>query len=210
MYRNICVTGETLLGKVKDTYTKLVEWLGASTGLSVVCWTRITVGGPNDLGGSIIARPGVCACPELLAVRLFPSFFLPCSSLMAVAPPCPAPCPRRRTSLPGAWPCSAMDVALSARLSPSPCSFPWCAGHPPLYLLQRSDLATVFWPWRACTHQLRPRLWSNHLPPLNRTLGNVGRSRTPGSLVTCPSISRSPRSVPRLALTSSIFGRNLL
>jgi hypothetical protein len=50
---NICVTGETLLGKEKDTYTKLVEWLCASTELSKVRWTRTTVGGPNDLGGSI-------------------------------------------------------------------------------------------------------------------------------------------------------------
>jgi hypothetical protein len=26
---------------------------GTSTGLSDVCWTRTTVGGPNDLGGSV-------------------------------------------------------------------------------------------------------------------------------------------------------------
>jgi hypothetical protein len=44
--------GETLLGKEKDTYTELVEWLCASTGLPKVHWTRTTVGGPNDLGGS--------------------------------------------------------------------------------------------------------------------------------------------------------------
>jgi hypothetical protein len=50
---NICVTGETLLGKVRDIDTELVEWSGASTGLSEVRWTRTTVGGPNDLGGSI-------------------------------------------------------------------------------------------------------------------------------------------------------------
>ena len=50
--------GETLLGKVKDTHTELVKWLGASTGLSEVCWTRTTVGGPNDLGGSITAGIG--------------------------------------------------------------------------------------------------------------------------------------------------------
>jgi hypothetical protein len=50
---NICVTGETLLGKVKVTDTELVKWSGASTGLSEVPWTRKTVGGPNDLGGSV-------------------------------------------------------------------------------------------------------------------------------------------------------------
>jgi hypothetical protein len=55
---NICVTGEMLLGKVKDTDTKLVKWLGASTGLSEVRWTRTTVGGPNDLGGSVTAGIG--------------------------------------------------------------------------------------------------------------------------------------------------------
>jgi hypothetical protein len=45
---NIYVTGETLLGEQKDTYTELVEWLCASTGLSKVHWTRT-----DDLGGSI-------------------------------------------------------------------------------------------------------------------------------------------------------------
>jgi hypothetical protein len=50
---NICVTGETLLGKVRNTDTELVNWSGASTGLSEVYWTRTTVGGPNDLGGSV-------------------------------------------------------------------------------------------------------------------------------------------------------------
>jgi hypothetical protein len=50
---NICETDETLLGKVRNTDTELVKWSGASTGLSEVCWTRTTVGGPNDLGGSI-------------------------------------------------------------------------------------------------------------------------------------------------------------
>jgi hypothetical protein len=53
---NICLTGETLLGEEKDTYTELVEWLCASTGLSKVRWTRTTVGGPNDLGGSVTAN----------------------------------------------------------------------------------------------------------------------------------------------------------
>jgi hypothetical protein len=47
------MTGKTLLGKVKDTNTELVKWSGASTGLSDVRWTRTTVGGPNDLGGSV-------------------------------------------------------------------------------------------------------------------------------------------------------------
>jgi hypothetical protein len=55
---NICVTGETLLGKVRNTDTELVKWSGASTGLSEVCWTRTTVGGPNDLGGSVTAVIG--------------------------------------------------------------------------------------------------------------------------------------------------------
>jgi hypothetical protein len=50
---NICVTGETLLGKVKNTDTELVKWPGAPAGLSEVHWTRTTVGGPNDLGGSV-------------------------------------------------------------------------------------------------------------------------------------------------------------
>jgi hypothetical protein len=42
-----------LLGKVRNIDTELVKWSGASTGLSEVCWTRATVGGPNDLGGSV-------------------------------------------------------------------------------------------------------------------------------------------------------------
>jgi hypothetical protein len=50
---NICVTGETLLGNVKNTDTELVKWSGAPAGLSEVRWTRTTVGGPNDLGGSV-------------------------------------------------------------------------------------------------------------------------------------------------------------
>jgi hypothetical protein len=50
---NICETGETLLGKVRNTNTELVKWSGASTGLSKVHWTRTTLGGPNDLGGSV-------------------------------------------------------------------------------------------------------------------------------------------------------------
>jgi hypothetical protein len=47
------VKGETLLGKVKNADTELVKRSGASTGLSEVRWTRTTVGGPNDLGGSV-------------------------------------------------------------------------------------------------------------------------------------------------------------
>jgi hypothetical protein len=50
---NIYVTGVTLLGKVKDTDTELVKLSGASTGLSEVHWTRTTIGGPNDLVGSV-------------------------------------------------------------------------------------------------------------------------------------------------------------
>jgi hypothetical protein len=53
MRYNICVTGETLLGKVKITDTKFVKWSGAHAGLSEVRWTRTTVGGPNNLGGSV-------------------------------------------------------------------------------------------------------------------------------------------------------------
>jgi hypothetical protein len=45
--------GETLLGEENDTDTELVERLCASTGLSKIRWTRTTVGGPNDLGGSV-------------------------------------------------------------------------------------------------------------------------------------------------------------
>jgi hypothetical protein len=51
---NVCMTGETLLGKVKQI-PNLSSDLGAPTGLSEVRWTRTTVGGPNDLGGSVTA-----------------------------------------------------------------------------------------------------------------------------------------------------------
>jgi hypothetical protein len=57
MYCNVCVTGETLLGKVRNSDTELVKWSGAPAGLSKVRWTRTTVGGPNDLGGSITVYP---------------------------------------------------------------------------------------------------------------------------------------------------------
>jgi hypothetical protein len=36
MYRNVCMTGETLLGKVKNTYTELVKWSVAPAELSEV------------------------------------------------------------------------------------------------------------------------------------------------------------------------------
>jgi hypothetical protein len=49
---NIYVTGETFLGKAKNADTEFVKQSGASAGLSEVRWTRTTVGGPNDLGGS--------------------------------------------------------------------------------------------------------------------------------------------------------------
>jgi hypothetical protein len=55
---NVCVTGETLLGKVKKFDTELVKWSGAPAGLSEVRWTRTTVGGPNYLGGSVTAGIG--------------------------------------------------------------------------------------------------------------------------------------------------------
>jgi hypothetical protein len=58
MYCNVCVTGETLLGKVRNSDTELVKWSGAPAGLSEVRWTRTTVGGPNDLGGSVTAGIG--------------------------------------------------------------------------------------------------------------------------------------------------------
>ena len=55
------MTGEMLLGKVKNTDTELVKWLGAPAGLSKVRWTRTTVGGPNDMGGFVTA--GIRAKP---------------------------------------------------------------------------------------------------------------------------------------------------
>jgi hypothetical protein len=51
--------GETLLDNVKDTDTELVERLCASIGLSKVLWKRTTVGGPNDLEGSVTDGIGV-------------------------------------------------------------------------------------------------------------------------------------------------------
>jgi hypothetical protein len=49
---NIYVMGETLSSKVKNI-DELVRWSGAPAVLSEVRWTRTTVGGPNDLGGSV-------------------------------------------------------------------------------------------------------------------------------------------------------------
>jgi hypothetical protein len=46
--------GETLLEKVRKKIPNLSSDSGTSTGLSDVCWTRTTVGGPNYLGGSVI------------------------------------------------------------------------------------------------------------------------------------------------------------
>jgi hypothetical protein len=46
------------LGALKSTDTELVKWSGAPAGLSEVPWTRTTVGGPNDLGGSVTAGIG--------------------------------------------------------------------------------------------------------------------------------------------------------
>jgi hypothetical protein len=57
MYCNVCMTGETLLGKVRNLDTELVKLSGAPAWLSEVRWTRTTVGGPNDLGGSVTLRP---------------------------------------------------------------------------------------------------------------------------------------------------------
>jgi hypothetical protein len=42
-----------LLGNVKNTDTELVKRSGVPAGLSKVRWARTTVGGPNDLGGSV-------------------------------------------------------------------------------------------------------------------------------------------------------------
>jgi hypothetical protein len=39
--------------KGKDKDTELSSDSGTSTGLSDVCWTRTTVGGPNYLGGFV-------------------------------------------------------------------------------------------------------------------------------------------------------------
>jgi hypothetical protein len=52
------MTGETLLGKVRNSDNELVKWSGAPVGLSEVRWTRTTVGGLNDLGGSVTAGIG--------------------------------------------------------------------------------------------------------------------------------------------------------
>jgi hypothetical protein len=54
---NVCVTGETILGKEKQI-PNLSSDSGAPAGLCEVRWTRTTVGGPNDLGGSVTAGIG--------------------------------------------------------------------------------------------------------------------------------------------------------
>jgi hypothetical protein len=61
---NICVTGETLLGKVKNIDTELVLCSEAPAGLSEVRWTRTTVGGPNDFGSSITVHADVVVTAE--------------------------------------------------------------------------------------------------------------------------------------------------
>jgi hypothetical protein len=54
MWCNVCVMDEALLGGMMLIQkTKLVKWLYASTWLSEVLRTRIPVGGPNTLGGSV-------------------------------------------------------------------------------------------------------------------------------------------------------------
>jgi hypothetical protein len=58
MYCNVCVTGKTLLGKVRNSETEFVKWSGAPAGLSEFRWTSTTIGGPNDLGGSVTAGIG--------------------------------------------------------------------------------------------------------------------------------------------------------
>jgi hypothetical protein len=56
---NVCVMGEALLGDIMMIQmTELVEWLCTSTWLSMVLRTRTYVGGPNTLGGSMIACIG--------------------------------------------------------------------------------------------------------------------------------------------------------
>jgi hypothetical protein len=51
---NICVTGEALLGEeIRMQIPNLSSHYVHLPGLSKVCWTRTTVGGPNNLGGSV-------------------------------------------------------------------------------------------------------------------------------------------------------------
>jgi hypothetical protein len=106
---NICVTGETLLGKIKNTDTELVEWLGASTGLSEVRWTRTTVGGPNDLGGSITSRS---------------VYILASTGLPGLSVPHPTPAVHeegRATGVPGPL------VSWYAHIASHPCGDTWSA-----------------------------------------------------------------------------------
>jgi hypothetical protein len=50
---NICVTGETLLGEEMRIQIPNLSSDYVHLGLSKVRWTRTTVGGPNNLGGSV-------------------------------------------------------------------------------------------------------------------------------------------------------------
>jgi hypothetical protein len=45
-------------GKVRKKIPNLSSDLGTSIGFPDVCWTRTTVGGPNDLEGSVTAVIG--------------------------------------------------------------------------------------------------------------------------------------------------------
>jgi hypothetical protein len=122
MYCNVCVTGETLLGKVRNTDTELVKWSGAPAGLSEVRWTRTTVGGPNELGSSVTPSAIVLhhrqaqlrhrSCPTR---GEFPrqtfSFLSPIFSVPSISRWWSSvPVPRRRTET--AWPTAAAPCLL--------------------------------------------------------------------------------------------------
>jgi hypothetical protein len=55
MICNVCVTGKTLLEKVKQI-PNLSSDSGTPAGLFEVRWIKTVVGGPNDLGGSVTYR----------------------------------------------------------------------------------------------------------------------------------------------------------
>jgi hypothetical protein len=68
---NVCMMGWALLGDMMTIQiTELTESLCTPAWLSEVRRTRTSVGGPNTLGGSVIARPGptsagrVCGNPS--------------------------------------------------------------------------------------------------------------------------------------------------
>jgi hypothetical protein len=69
-----------LLGKVRNSDTELVKWSGAPAGLSEVRWTRTTVGGPNDLGGSVTCI--ICAVINFKIFIVFRIFRQPCQDLI--------------------------------------------------------------------------------------------------------------------------------